>query len=261
MSNKISVVIHTYNNEAFIRECLEAVKDFDEIVICDMYSTDRTLDIAREYNAKIVQHENIGWADPARNFAISQASQEWVLVVDSDEIITKDLKEYLYDFLKDPKDVTAIKIPRLNFYWGKPMEMFYPDSITRFFKRDLVDWPPYVHGTPTVSEGETLIIDPNKREMSILHRSIDSFASEINTLNKYSTLEVDRMKGSGKKVSIPYAAWKAVWTTFEKFVLKGGYKDGTRGFIMCVRMGFYKFATQAKYWEYLREEENKKSQD
>ena len=64
MGSSISVVIHTYNNEAIIRDCLESVKDFDEIVICDMYSTDKTLEIAQEYGCKIVMHENIGWADP-----------------------------------------------------------------------------------------------------------------------------------------------------------------------------------------------------
>ena len=90
---KISVVINTCNNEKIIRECLESVKNFDEIVICDMYSEDKTLEIAKEYNCKIVMHEKTGWVEPARNFAISHATNEWVLVVDSDEIITEELSK------------------------------------------------------------------------------------------------------------------------------------------------------------------------
>ena len=77
--NKISVIIHTYNNEKIIAECLEAVKNFDEIIICDMYSSDKTLEIAKKYNCKIVMHEKTEIVEPARNFAISQASNEWVL--------------------------------------------------------------------------------------------------------------------------------------------------------------------------------------
>ncbi len=257
MENKISVVVHTYNNELFIRECLESVKDFDEIVICDMYSTDKTLEIAKEYNAKIVMHENIGWADPARNFAISQASNEWVFVVDSDEVITPELKNYLYEFINNPEYYTAVRIPRMNYYWNKPIEMYYPDQIIRFFKRDLVDWPPYVHGTPSIKSGKIKVIDGERREMAIKHRSVNSFAAELNTLNKYSTLEVDRRKGSGKKPRIGNAIWKLIWTPIEKFLLKGGYKDGTEGLILCIRMGIYKFTTEVKYWEYVTLEEQK----
>jgi len=66
----ISVVIHTYNSEKYLEECLESVKSVEEIVICDMHSTDRTIEIAQKYGAKIVYHENLGFADPARNFAL-----------------------------------------------------------------------------------------------------------------------------------------------------------------------------------------------
>ena len=114
----ISVVIHTYNNEKIIRRCLESVRHFDEIVICDMYSTDKTIEIAKEYNCKIVYYENIGWADPARNYAIQQASNEWVLVVDSDEVIPQNLVKYLYEFILKSDDYNAIRMPRLNYCWG-----------------------------------------------------------------------------------------------------------------------------------------------
>ena len=85
----ISVVINTYNAEEHLREVLDAVKGFDEIVVCDMESTDSTTDIARRYGCKIVTFPKAGHksAEPARTFAIQSASSEWVLVVDADEII------------------------------------------------------------------------------------------------------------------------------------------------------------------------------
>ena len=173
---KISVVINTYNNEKILRDCLESVKEFDEIVICDMYSEDKTLEIAREYNCKIVMHEKVGFVEPARNFAISQATHEWVLVVDTDEKITAELRNYLYSFIENPKDVTAIRLPRLNCAWGKPLQILYPDYIVRFLKKDAVNWPSFVHATPELKYGERIDLDKNHKECAIVHQYANSIS-------------------------------------------------------------------------------------
>ena len=96
----ISVVINTFNTEKIIRSCLDKLKDFDEIVICDMYSDDKTVEIAHEYGCKVVMYERCGFAEPARNFAIQSASNDWVFVVDSDEHVTPELVQYLKEFVK-----------------------------------------------------------------------------------------------------------------------------------------------------------------
>ena len=87
-NNKISVVINTYNASKFLARVLDSVKDFDEIVICDMESTDDTLEIAQRYGCKIVtfKKEGVSIVEPARQFAIDAASHPWVLVVDADEL-------------------------------------------------------------------------------------------------------------------------------------------------------------------------------
>lgn len=244
---EISIVIHTYNNEKILRKCLESVKDFDEIVICDMYSTDRTLEIAKEYNCKIVMHEHLGWADPARNFAIQQASKEWVLVVDSDEQITKELREYLYDFIKAPKDVTAIRIPRLNKCWGQALNILYPDLIVRFFKKDLVNWPPYVHASAYTKEGKRIDIDPKRKELAIIHDNLIKYEDQIAIINKYTNKEME--KPNRKKTNIYTATWKSFWIILEKFFFKGGIKDGEKGLIMAINFGIYKFVKSVKEWE------------
>ena len=101
---KISVVIQTYNSELYLGRVLESVKLFDEVVICDMYSTDRTLEIAQRYGCKVVYHEKIPFCEPARNFAIQSASYEWILVVDSDEVVPEDLRSYLYERIERKDD-------------------------------------------------------------------------------------------------------------------------------------------------------------
>ncbi len=250
MGSSISVVIHTYNNEAIIRDCLESVKDFDEIVICDMYSTDKTLEIAQEYGCKIVMHENIGWADPARNFAISQASNEWVLVVDSDEAIPDALRLWLYDFTESANGYSAVKIPRLNNFWGKFMEMQYPDYVTRFFKKSDIFWPPKVHSHPEIKRGDVFTIPKENKNLAMLHYTSEYVRDFVNIINKYTDFEVEKMEAKGKKVNIPFAFFQSIWLIFEKFIFKKGYKDGTHGFVLCCCWGAYKFLAHVKYWEY-----------
>ena len=94
--HRISVVINTYNAEQHLEEVLQSVTGFDEVVVCDMESTDHTLDIARRYGCHIVTFPkaNHKSAEPARTFAIQSATSPWVLVVDADELVTRELREY-----------------------------------------------------------------------------------------------------------------------------------------------------------------------
>ena len=89
---KISVSINTFNEERNIKNCLESVKWADEIVIVDMYSTDKTVKIAKEYTDKIFYFENLGYADPAREFARNKTTNEWILDIDADEVDSKKIK-------------------------------------------------------------------------------------------------------------------------------------------------------------------------
>lgn len=88
-SPKISVVINTYNAERHLSSVLDSLKDFDEVVVCDMESTDATVAMAQSYGCRIVTFPkgNIKICEPARNFAIQAATHEWVLVVDADEVV------------------------------------------------------------------------------------------------------------------------------------------------------------------------------
>lgn len=119
-NNKISVVINTYNASKFLARVLDSVKDFDEIVICDMESTDDTLEIAQRYGCKIVtfKKEGVSIVEPARQFAIDAASHPWVLVVDADELVTPALHDYLYAKIAEAQCPDGISIPRKITSWG-----------------------------------------------------------------------------------------------------------------------------------------------
>ena len=133
--NKISVVINTYNAEQHLAAVLESVKDFDEVLICDMESTDTTLDIARQYGCRIITFERKQYniVEPAREYAIHEAKHEWVLVVDADELVTPELKDYLYQHIEN-HGADGLFIPRKNYFMGRFLHCHYPDHILRFFR-------------------------------------------------------------------------------------------------------------------------------
>lgn len=137
---KISVLINTYNEERNIRNCLESVKWADEIVIVDMYSEDKTTTIAREYTDKIYFFERMGYVEPARQFVLEKASNDWILLLDADEMVPKKLRDKLLDIAKnDLGDV--IYIPRKNYFFGYLMKGTgfgaIQDKQPRFFKKKL----------------------------------------------------------------------------------------------------------------------------
>lgn len=101
---------------------MESVKDFDEVLICDMESTDHTLDIAKEFCCKIVtfQRKDYKSAKPARTFAIQSASYSWILVVDADELVTPELKDYLYELILNTNCPEGLFIPRQNRFMNIP---------------------------------------------------------------------------------------------------------------------------------------------
>lgn len=242
---KISVVINTYNAEKHLREVLEAVKDFDETVICDMESTDGTLDIAREYGCRIVtfQKGNHKSAEPARTFAIQSASSKWVLVVDADEIITPELHNYLYKRIKQPDCPAGLYIPRHNKFMGKYSRDWSHDYQLRFFVRDGTVWPPHVHTFPTVP-GRTEHIPSH---YCIMHLADETMRQWVAKMNEYTDNEV--VKKSGKNYGVWALMWRPVWRFTRAYILKGGFLDGRRGLISAGLTAQYQWTMVSKIME------------
>ena len=245
----ISAVIHTYNSEKYLEECLQALSSVDETVICDMHSTDKTVEIAQKFGCKIVYHENVGFADPARNFAISQASHDWIFVVDSDEIIPKELLDYLKEEIKKPDCPELFLIPRKNIVFGKFMRSLYPNRILRFFKKGSVSFSANVHCTPDIHNGRLHKIDSKRTELAIIHYNYDSIAEFVSRTNKYTTLELDKYNMRGIKFSLRYAIFRSFGEFIKRYILKGGFKDGKHGFIFAVLLAYYEFLSYSKLWE------------
>lgn len=254
MKNKISVVINTYNAERHLEKVLQAAKNFDEVVVCDMESTDHTVEIAQRFGCKVVTFPKKDYvsAEPARNFAIQSASSYWVLVVDADEIITDDLRKYLYDRIKDENYPAGLYIPRKNYVMNKFIKQTYPDPQLRFFKKEGSDWPPYVHTFPKV-DGVTEKIPPERMELALIHIS-DTVYGQLYKMNQYTENEVVKRKGD--KITLLKIFVKCTHRFFKSYVLKGGFRYGIRGLVYAVNAANYKFYTMVKIWEKQNVEEN-----
>lgn len=252
---KISVVINTYNASKFLARVLDSVKDFDEIVICDMESTDNTLEIARQYSCKIVTFPkgNISIVEPARQYAIDAASNPWVLVADADEIITPTLRNYLYARITEEDCPDGISIPRKNYFMGRFMHSSYPDYILRFFRKEKTKWPPIIHTSPIV-DGTIYKIPRKKQELAFEHLANDTITDILRKNNTYSNYEVMRRKD--KQYRIIHLFTKPIFRTFKGYVLKGGYKDELPGVIYTLLLGVYQFMVVAKVMEHKKIQHN-----
>lgn len=245
---KISVIINTYNAEKHLEQVLEAVKDFDEIIVCDMESTDSTIEIAQKYQTRIITFPKGEYniVEPARDFAIQHASCPWILVVDADEIVTPDLKDYLYSKIKEPNCPSGIYIPRKNYFMGRFMHCHYPDHILRFFKKEGTVWPPIIHVSPIV-QGTLYHIPPRKQELAFIHLANDSVSDIVRKTNQYTLNEIQKKKN--KKYSILAFLYRPFFRFFKAYILKGGIRDGKAGFIKSCLEGYYQFIMLAKIIE------------
>lgn len=245
---KISVVINTYNAEKHLKVVVEAVKDFDEVLVCDMESTDSTLTIAREMGCRIVTFPKNGVSivEPAREFAIHEAANEWVLVVDADEIVTPQLKDYLYRRIKEADCPDGIAIPRKNYFMGRFMHSCYPDYILRFFRKEVTHWPPVIHTSPVV-EGRVERIPKKHKELAFEHLANDSVADILRKNNTYSDYEVVRRRH--KNYGIGALIGKPLFRFFKSYFLKGGCRDGIPGLIHAKLDSMYQFTIVAKLME------------
>ena len=245
--DKISVVINTYNAELHLEKVLQSVGDFDEVVVCDMESTDRTVEIARSYGCRVVTFPkaNHKSAEPARTFAIQSATSKWVLVVDADELITPELREVLYAEIAKPDYPQGFYIPRKNMFMSMFVRDFHFDYQLRFFIREGTEWPPYVHTFPTV-QGRVEKLKCSK-EACMLHLMDETMHEYMEKMNQYTDNEVEKKREKG--YGLGALLWRPFWRFFKKYFMDGSYRMGTRGLIRAGMAAVYQFILVSKIIE------------
>ncbi|MCM1370220.1 MAG: glycosyltransferase family 2 protein [Candidatus Amulumruptor caecigallinarius] len=243
---QISAIINTRNAEMHLQEVIDHLKEFDEILVCDMDSSDRTLQIARENGCRIIHHPPVGYVEPARNYAMKEARFDWVFFVDADELVTPPLADYLKLFLANPGNVSAVGIPRKNMFLDSWSKSTYPDYQIRVLNRKKCDWPVEIHSNPVV-RGKTLKIPRERLDMALVHKSAD-LKDMLERMNRYTDKEVDR-RDNGKVPGLFKMIFAPWWRFVKMYVLKGGFRLGVPGYIEAKNKSFYKLYTLAKLYE------------
>jgi glycosyltransferase involved in cell wall biosynthesis len=243
----LSAVVMVRNEERNIRECLESLKGWvGEIVVVDDFSTDRTLEIVREYTDKVFQHK---WEAEgrARNYAYAKASGEYVLSIDADERVTPELRDELIALFRKPMEFNGYNVKHRNFlgkYWIRHGE-WYPNAKLKIFRKDKFRYEEEAEYHPRAfMEGKTQTL-----KNDVLHYNFADFSAAFAKLNRATDFEARKWIRDGRKMSLGIVFQKMV-SRFLKFYLgKKGYKDGFIGFFMALYSGMYQFYTYCKYWE------------
>ncbi len=249
MNNKISVVINTLNEEKNVEDAIKSVKWADEIVVCDMHSEDKTVETAKKLGAKIVFHRKEEYVELARNFAISKASNEWVLILDPDEEITEPLAKRLQMITDKMGQIDYVRIPRKNIIFGKWMRgaMWLPDLNVRFFKKGSVEWTTQIHRPPkTKGEGMDL---PLEEGVAIIHHNYQSIWQFIERMNRYTQAEAKELKKQGYKFKWQDLLYKPLNEFLSRFFANKGYQDGLHGLALSLLQGFSFLIVYLKVWE------------
>lgn len=249
MVAKISVVINTRNEEKNLLRALASVKELaGEVVVVDMESTDQTVKIAKKAGAKVYTHRPTGYVEPARNFAISKAVGDWILILDADEEVGKELKNRLREIAQKPK-ADFYRLPRKNIIFRRWIRhsRWWPDYNIRFFKKGKVVWSEIIHSVPE-THGKGLDLEATE-DNAIIHYHYESIEQFINRLNNYTTQHAKLLVKDGYKFSWKDIITKPTAEFVSRYFAGEGYKDGLHGLALAKLQAFSELVLYLKVWQ------------
>ena len=244
----ISIVIITRNVDSNIKACLESVSWADEIVIVDNHSTDKTLEIAKQYNP-MIYHDTWDMEGSIRNRAYARAKNQWVLSLDPDERVSPELYAQIKDFLDKGTEYASFSVAMRSIFGGKYWIRYggwYPASRVKIFKKDKFKYEDAeIHPRAFLAEGEK----EGRLSGEIIHYCYSDFANVVNKMNVQSTLEAQKWLRDKRKMSLNLAMVRYFSRFFKMYVQKQGFKDGLIGFMMAWQWATYQLLSYVKYWQ------------
>lgn len=244
-----SVVIVTKNEERNIGNALESVKDFEDIVVVDSFSEDRTVQICKEYTDRIFQHKWQGYAKQ-KQIAIDYAKKDWVFLLDADERMSPELKKEISNLFTDKTKIVyqGYYIPRKNYFLGKWIKHsgWWPDYTIRLFRKDSSQVQQREVHEKIIVKGQIGYL-----KNPLEHYTYETISEFISKMQNYSTLSAKEI--IKEKIPLTMLFLKMtinpIFTFIKMFLLKQGFRDGFYGFILSVLYSFYTFLKYLKTWE------------
>ncbi|WP_372753280.1 glycosyltransferase family 2 protein [Mariniflexile sp.] len=230
----ISALAITYNEEKHIERFIKSLSFADEIVIIDSNSSDKTVEIAKAHNAKVIIRDFDNFS-AQKQFALEQAKHDWVVFFDLDEDISEALATEIQEKIKVKHDVTAYKVKRNFYFMGKHMKYsgFQNDVVFRVFKKSHATFSSNpVHETLSVN-GNTEVLKNTSN-----HYSYCTFDSFNQKLTSYSKLQAQMLYDKKVRPNFYHFVIRPFWRFFHQFFIKFGILDGKEGFILAYLNAF-----------------------
>jgi glycosyltransferase involved in cell wall biosynthesis len=248
---RISAIVLTYNEAKRLGPCLESLLWADELIVVDGFSTDDTVQIARcftplVYRSNLLGPDKPGGYSDQRNFAMSQATGDWVLFVDADERVTPELAGEIRSVVNRHRagGAAAFRMRRREHFFGVATHYTHgPSWQTRLVRRDSGQWN-------SRSVHEELHVDGTVGQLTefLQHYSKDSIAQYVETMNRYTSLEAAE---AFKKNQLPGTTpiFAMARSFLHRYIYLQSYREGTFGLLMSIMFAYYTYLTWAKHWE------------
>ncbi len=239
---KISATIITCNEERKIARTIESLRCCDEILVVDSGSTDRTVEIAKQLGARVIESAWAGYSKQ-KNLAAGQAANDWILSLDADEALSEALEAEIWQLRKKGPEFDAYTMPRMAQYLGRWIlhSGWYPDRKIRLYDRRKATWVgEFVHESVNV-QGSVGHLKSN-----ILHYTFDSIPEHVRTLDGYTTLAAQEIVARHVPVAWHNLLFEPVWTFFRTYVVQLGFLDGQEGLMIAYMAAIYTFLKYAK---------------
>ena len=241
---KISATLITLNEEENLPRALDSLSWCDEIVVLDSGSSDRTVEIAEQFGARVLQRDFDGYADQ-KNFADHAAGHDWILSLDADEALSESLAKEIREIKRTGPGYDGYRFPRKAQYLGKWIHHsgWYPDPKVRFYDRRKARWVGLVH--------ESVSVDGTVGELSgdLLHYTCRSLTEHLHTVDRYTTLAAREMISQGKRAHLGNVLISPPWAFLRTYILKLGFLDGFEGLVIAAMASFYVFRKYVKAME------------
>lgn len=248
----LSVCVICCDEEANIRACLQSVAWADEIVVVDSGSRDNTVAIAREFTPRVIYHAWPGWVEQ-KNFALEQATYEWVLCIDADERVSPELAREIQRELEriraGDSHAVGYSMPRRTFYLGRWISHggWYPDRKVRLFRRSLGRWAGVNPHDHVRINGAVIALRGD-----LLHYTYRDIADHLDRINRYTSVAAREMLARRQRLPLFHMLFNPPLRFLRMYVFQRGFLDGLAGFIIAVLAAYYVFLKYVKLWELYR---------
>lgn len=243
----LSVVIITYNEERNIERCIRSVMGIaDEIVVVDSFSTDRTREIAAECGARVIKHEFEGYIQQ-KNYALEQATNQWILSLDADEALSEKLRNSIKEIKSNPS-ADGYTMNRLTYYCGRWIRHsgWYPDRKLRMVLKNKAHWS----GINPHDKLE-LVGSKNIRHIpgDILHYSYYSLEDHLQQIDRFTQIRANELFARQFKPNVWHLYFKPLHKFFKHYFFQLGFMDAYEGYQIARLSAFGIFIRYAKLRE------------